>query len=157
MFDDYWRICYRSQDSAGKGPSRHHILEDQENSRKIPENYILPEDWRSRKEKARGATGQPHHQGARPKPGRAHLWWGHLGRRLDPSFRPHIPSDLKGAGVRRFSQIDFRCAAAIRNRDSEPETPFWHPAGTGIRRRSSSPSPPTLLHRPSMTPPSMCE
>jgi hypothetical protein len=26
-----------------KGPSRHHF-EDQENSRKIPENYILPED-----------------------------------------------------------------------------------------------------------------
>jgi hypothetical protein len=27
-----------------KGPSRHHVLEDQENSRKIPENYISPED-----------------------------------------------------------------------------------------------------------------
>jgi hypothetical protein len=56
-----------------------------------------------------------------------------------------------------FSQIDFRCAAAIRNRDSEPETPFWHPVRTGIWRRSSSPSSLTLLHRPSMTPPSMCE
>jgi hypothetical protein len=75
----------------------------------------------------------------------------------DPSFRLHIPSDLKGAGAQRFSQIDFRCAATIRNRDSEPETPFWHPAGTGIWRRSSSPSSPTSLHQPSMTPPSMCE
>jgi hypothetical protein len=56
-----------------------------------------------------------------------------------------------------FSQIDFRCAATIRNRDSEPETPFWHPVGTGIWRRSSSPSSPTSLHQPSMTPPSMCE
>jgi hypothetical protein len=61
------------------------------------------------------------------------------------------------SGRRRFSQIDFRCAAAIKNRDSEPETPFWHPVGKGIRRRSSSPLPPTLLHRPSMTPPSICE
>jgi hypothetical protein len=43
-----------------------------------------------------------------------------------------MPSDLKGAGVWHFSQIDFRCAAAIKNRDSEPETPFWHPAGTRI-------------------------
>jgi hypothetical protein len=73
------------------------------------------------------------------------------------SFRLHIPSDLKGAGVRRFSQIDFRCAATIRNRDSEPETLFWHPTGTGIWRRSSSLSSPTSLHQPSMTSPSMCE
>jgi hypothetical protein len=27
-----------------KGPSRHHVSEDQENSRKISKNYILPED-----------------------------------------------------------------------------------------------------------------
>jgi hypothetical protein len=36
--------------------------------RKILENYILSEDWRSQKEEVRGATGQPHHQGARPSP-----------------------------------------------------------------------------------------
>jgi hypothetical protein len=129
--------------------------------RKNPEKYcknpILPEDPRSQKERRREAGSWAHHQGVWPSPGRAHLWWGHLGRRLDPSFRLHIPSDLKGAGVRRFSQIDFRYAAAIRNRDSEPETPFWHPAGMGIWRRSSSPSSPTSLHQPSMTPPSMCE
>jgi hypothetical protein len=57
MFDDRWRICCRSQDSTGKGPSRHHISEDQENSRKIPENYILPKDSGSQKEEARGAKG----------------------------------------------------------------------------------------------------
>jgi hypothetical protein len=84
-------------------------------------------------------------------------WWGRLGHRLDPSFRLHIPSDLKTAGVRRFSQIDFRCAATIRNRDSEPETPFWHLAGMGIWRSSSSSSSPTSLHQPSMIPPSMFE
>jgi hypothetical protein len=60
------------------------------------------------------------------------LWPGLTTRSLDPSFRLYIPSDLIGAGVGRFSQIDFRCAAAIRNRDSEPETPFWHLAGMGI-------------------------
>jgi hypothetical protein len=60
MFDDHWRICCRSQDSAGKGPPRHHILEDQENSRKIPKNYILPKDSGSQKEESKGARGQPH-------------------------------------------------------------------------------------------------
>jgi hypothetical protein len=34
MFDDHWRFCCRSQDSAGKRPSRHHVSEDRE----IPEN-----------------------------------------------------------------------------------------------------------------------
>jgi hypothetical protein len=57
MFDDHWRICCQSQDSAGKGLSRHHILEDHENSKKIPENYILPKDSGSQKEEARGARG----------------------------------------------------------------------------------------------------
>jgi hypothetical protein len=47
-------------DSAGKGPSRHHISEDQENSRKIPKNYVLPKDSGSQKEESRGARGQPH-------------------------------------------------------------------------------------------------
>jgi hypothetical protein len=60
MFDDHRRICCPSQDSAGKGMSRHHISEDQENSRKILENYIFPEDSGSQKEEARGARGQAH-------------------------------------------------------------------------------------------------
>jgi hypothetical protein len=74
-----------------------------------------------------------------------------------PPFRLHIPFDLKLLGVRHFSQIDFRCAATIRNHDLEPETPFWHLVGMGIWTRSSSPSSPTSLHQPSMIPPSMCE
>jgi hypothetical protein len=44
MFDDHWRIRCRSQDSAGKMTIRTPYFEDQGNSRKIPENYILPED-----------------------------------------------------------------------------------------------------------------
>jgi hypothetical protein len=57
MFDDHWRICCQSQDSAGKGPSRYHISEDQKNSKKILENHILPKDSGSHKEEARGARG----------------------------------------------------------------------------------------------------
>jgi hypothetical protein len=122
---------------------------------KIP---ILPEDPRSQKTRRRGAGRQAHHQGARPRPGRARGWWDHPSRLLEPPFRLHIPFNLKLSGVQHFSQIDFRCAATtIRNRDSEPETLFWHPAGTGIWRRSLSPSSPTSLHQPYMTLPSMCE
>jgi hypothetical protein len=57
MFDDHWRICCRSQDSAGKRTIKARYFEDQENSRKIPENYIFPEDSGSQKEEARGARG----------------------------------------------------------------------------------------------------
>jgi hypothetical protein len=71
MFNDHQRICCRSQDSAGKGPSRHHILEDQENSRKIPENYILPKDSGSQKEKERRARGSLMHRGRGLAPGHA--------------------------------------------------------------------------------------
>jgi hypothetical protein len=72
--------------------------------------------------------------------------------------RPFL--NTAGSGVRRFSQKQFRYSTTTRNHDSEPETPFWHPAGTGIRRRSSSSSSsssPTSLHQPSMITPSMCE
>jgi hypothetical protein len=126
----------------------------QEKSRKIlQKSYFIRRPTEPEEKTERGwEPGSP--PGARPRPGGAHLWWGH---HLDPSFRLHISSDLKGVGVRHFSQIDFRCAATIRNRNSKPETPFWYPTGTGIWRRSSSPSSPTSPHQPSMTPPSMCE
>jgi hypothetical protein len=44
MFDDYWRICCQSQDSAGKRTIKTPYFGRSGNSRKIPENYILPED-----------------------------------------------------------------------------------------------------------------
>jgi hypothetical protein len=121
--------------------------------RKVP---ILPEDTRSQSPRRRGATGGTHHLVARARPGCARGWCGRPRCRLDPSFRLHIPSDLKISGVWRFSQIEFRCAAATRYCDSEPETPFGHPAGTGIWRTSSPSSSPMPLHQPSMIPPSMC-
>jgi hypothetical protein len=124
---------------------------------KITKNHISPEDPRSQKTRRRRDTRWCHAQVAWPSPGRAAPMWGGPRPPLDLSSGVHIPPDDLRSGRRHFSQIDFRCAATIRNHDSEPETPFWHPAGTGIWRRSSSPSPPTLLHRPSMTPPSMCE
>jgi hypothetical protein len=109
------------------------------------------------KTRRRGATRGPHHLVVRARLGRTRGWCGHLGHCLEPSFHLHKVSDLKTEGVRCFSQIKFRCAATTRNRDSEPETPFWHPAGTGNWRRSSSSSSPTPLHQPSMIPPSMFE
>jgi hypothetical protein len=57
MFDDLRRICCRSQDSAGKGAIKGPYFEDQENSNKIPGNYIFPEESRSQKEESRGARG----------------------------------------------------------------------------------------------------
>jgi hypothetical protein len=44
MFDDHWRICCGSQDSAEKKTIKTPYFEDQENFGKIPKNYILSED-----------------------------------------------------------------------------------------------------------------
>jgi hypothetical protein len=57
MFDDHWRICSESQDSAGKRTIKAPYFEDQENSRKTAENYILPKDSESQKEESREARG----------------------------------------------------------------------------------------------------
>jgi hypothetical protein len=130
------------------------------NPEKYCKNPILPEDPRSQNMRRRGARRVPHHLVARARPGRARGWCGHPCHLFEPPFCLHIPFDLKLSGVRRFYQIEFRCAATIRNRDSEPETPFWHPAGMGIWRRSlssSSSSSPTSLHQPSMISPPMCK
>jgi hypothetical protein len=53
MLDDHWRICCQSQDSAGKRTIKGPYFEDQENSRKIPGNYIFPEDSGCQKEESR--------------------------------------------------------------------------------------------------------
>jgi hypothetical protein len=108
------------------------------NLEKYCKNPILPEDSRSQSTRRRGARRAPHHLVAHARLGCTRGWCGRPSHRLDPSFRLHIPSDQEISGVWRFSQIEFRCAATIRNCDSEPETLFWHPAGTGIERRSSS-------------------
>jgi hypothetical protein len=53
-------VACRSQDSAGKRTIKALYFEYQENSRKIPGNYIFSEDSGSQKEKSRGARGQSH-------------------------------------------------------------------------------------------------
>ena len=68
-----------------------------------------------------------------------------------------VPFDLITTGESTIIQKRLQNAAATENPISGPETPFWHPAGMGNWRRSSPSSPPTLLPRPSMFPPSMCE
>jgi hypothetical protein len=118
------------------------------NPGKYYKNPILLEDLQSQNTRRRGARRVPHHMVARPRPGRARGWCGRPNHLLKPPFRLHIQSDLKTLGVWRLSQIEFRCAATIRNRDAEPKTLFWHPVGTGIWRRSSSSSSPTSLHQP---------
>jgi hypothetical protein len=129
----------------------------QEKSRKIPQSsYFTRRHTEPEYETERGHEGS-HHLVALAKPGRARGWCGRPSHRLDPSFRLYIPSDLKTSGVRRFSQIEFRYATTTKNRDLEPETPFWHPARMGIWRRSSPSSSPTSIHQPSMILPSMCE
>jgi hypothetical protein len=57
MFDDHRRICCQSQDSARKRTIKGPYFEDHKNSRKIPGNYIFPEDSESQKEESRGAKG----------------------------------------------------------------------------------------------------
>jgi hypothetical protein len=74
-----------------------------------------------------------------------------------PPFDYLTLSDLKREGVVHFIQKHHRTPPPSRNLFRGPETPFWHSAGTGNWRRSSPSSSPTLLHRPSMFPPSMCE
>ena len=50
-------------------------------------------------------------------------------------FAYKLPLDLKTEGSSIVFQKEFRSAAATRNQDSDPETPFWHPAGTGNLER----------------------
>ena len=76
---------------------------------------------------------------------------------LTSLFAYKLPLDLKTKGGSMFFQREFRYAATTRFRDSEQETPLWHPAGMANWRRSSPSSSPSLLHGPSMFPPSMSE
>jgi hypothetical protein len=91
---------------------------------KIIKNPISPEDPRSQKMGRRGGSRAPHTQVARPSSGRATLAWGGPSSPFDLPSHLHISPDIIISGRQRFSQIDFRCAAAIRNRNSEPKTPF---------------------------------
>jgi len=121
---------------------------------KVP---IFPEDSRSQNTRQRRAKGWPH----TPRRGLGLAAPGHgvvaPGTPSVSLFAYKMPSDLKTQGGSTFFQKEFRSAATTRFHETAPETLFWHPAGTGNWRRSSPSSSPSLLHRPSMFPPSMSE
>jgi hypothetical protein len=56
-----------------KGPSRHHISEDQQFQEKYPKIHILPEDESIQKERAKGAAGGHTTRWRGPAPGHATL------------------------------------------------------------------------------------
>src|SRR3954469_1902951 len=73
--------------------------------------------------------------GAHPCQAQAHHWprlggAGTLGTPSGSLCAYKLPFDLKTEGGSIVFQKEFRSAAATRNQDSDPETPFWHPAGT---------------------------
>jgi hypothetical protein len=73
MFDDYWRACCRSQDSAGKRTIKTPYFWRSAILGKYLEIHISSEDGSSQKERARWATRGPHHQVARASPRPRHL------------------------------------------------------------------------------------
>jgi hypothetical protein len=74
MFDDHWRICCQSQDSAEKGLSRHHILK----IRKILEKYhkiiFCQKTEEARRRRREGPQDSLTTRGRGPAPGCAALW-----------------------------------------------------------------------------------
>ena len=101
----------------------------QEKSRKICQKSYLPEDLQSQSTRQRRVLGGPHPLAA---PG------GGVAAPGTPStslFAYNMPPDLKTDGGSTFFQKEFRSAATIRFHDSEPKTPFWHPAETGNLER----------------------
>jgi hypothetical protein len=61
MFDDYWRINCRSQNSAGKWTVKIPYFWRSAIPGKYLEVLILPDDGGSQKERLRWATRGPHH------------------------------------------------------------------------------------------------
>jgi hypothetical protein len=129
----------------------------QEKSWKIlQKSYFTKRHVEPEYEMERGQEGTTTPGGAgQSRPRQGVVWLPH------PSPRASLPPIYtlwpKNIGGSAFFQIEFHCIATIKNRDSELETPFWHPAGTGIWQRSSPSSSPTSLHQPSMIPLAICE
>ena len=130
-------------------------------SGKIPENIakllFYPKTHGARRRDREGPRGANtmawHGPGqAAPRPGvAASLSSSH------PPFAYILPLHRKHVGVRHFSRKSYVALPPLQTLDRGPETPFWHSAETGNWRISSPSSSPTLLHQPSMLPPSMCE
>jgi hypothetical protein len=74
MFDDHWRICCQSQDSARKRTVKAPYFEDQENSRKILEIIFYQKTEEAGRRRREGPQGSLTTRGRGPALGRAALW-----------------------------------------------------------------------------------
>ena len=104
MFDDFWRINQRSQNSAGKGPSRHHISKDQQLTKNIPK-LLFCQMTEAAKTGGQGWPPQALTRSWRgPTSWRATTWCGpvepHLGL---PSWLPSSSGEIAASGC--FSSI----------------------------------------------------
>jgi hypothetical protein len=107
-----------------------------------PNIQIFTETSRSPKRRRRGATGWPHHQGARPTPGPRHPMvrapWPTSGAAPSPIKTPRWE---KPKGPDQFSRNTSRSVAVVDPRSGGSRSSSRHPAGEGNRHRRSSSSP----------------
>ena len=117
-----------------------------------------PGDPRNRKGGRGGCTRQPHPSWARPGvgPHPTRVWPPRAPPRRSPLDYIR-PLTYYLTGDSSYYAKHIYAPPPTRSRFRGSEVPFWHPAGTGIRRRSSPSSSSPPLHRPSMISPSMCE
>jgi hypothetical protein len=100
MFDDYWRIHCQSQDSAGKGLSRHHISEDQQFSENT-QKFLFGQMTEVARRRGRGEPPGSHTTHWRgPVLGHAARWCGRPGPPLPVSLRVYrLPENLRLGGA----------------------------------------------------------
>ena len=124
MFDDYWWIYCRSQDSAGKRAVKMQYFRRSKIPRKYTDDHILIEDWRSPQESRRGATRAPHlpQARARARPRLGMVWppWPTSGDALPRISSPRKPK-TRGATRnifrRRCEAENTRERKALRQRE----------------------------------------
>ena len=116
MFDDYWRINCRSQNSAGKRTVKIPYFWKSAIRGKYPEVPILPDAGGSQKGRLRWATMGPHHVVARPGPGpRHHVVWRPWPTTASAPLRISSPRNPKTG--RFIEEIFRRLYGAENNRE----------------------------------------
>jgi hypothetical protein len=129
----------------------------QEKSWKIlQKSYFTRRPTEPEEETERGwELGSPPGGAARPGPRPPVM------RLARPSPRPLLPPTYTLWLERSRGWAFFPDRLPLHRRHQKPRfgtrNSVLAPCGTGIWRKSSSPSSPTSLHQPSMTPPSICE
>jgi hypothetical protein len=132
MVDDHWRICCRSQDSAGKGPPRHHISEDQEIPEKYQEIIFYQNTEKAKRRRLEEPQGRLTHRGRGLTPGRAACCVAALAHFCHRPFAYFIvPKNLSQRGG---SKIDTATSAGRKTsereklsgrKESAREIPSW--------------------------------